>query len=141
MGVATVYGADADARTRGLALFDPIATTVALDDEGQMDAATAVSGSAPAYLYAFMEALEAAGERAGLSRDAAARLVRATMASASVLLRETGEEPAELRSQVTSPKGVTYAALQVLMDETTGFPALAEKAVQAAIARSRELGE
>jgi pyrroline-5-carboxylate reductase len=139
-GVATVYAADAEARARGLALFEPIATTVALDEEDQMDAATAVSGSAPAYLYAFMEALEAAGARAGLSPAAAARLVRATLASASVLLRETGEEPAELRRQVTSPKGVTHAALQVLMDEATGFPALAEKAVQAAIARSRELG-
>jgi pyrroline-5-carboxylate reductase len=105
-----------------------------------MDGATAISGSAPAYLYAFIEALEAAGATAGLPEATAKTLARATVASAAVLLRETGEEPAELRRQVTSPNGVTQAALQVLMEPTTGLPDLVAAAVKAAIRRSRELG-
>ncbi len=139
-GVATVCATDDDARARAHALFDPIATTVDLQDEALMDAATAVSGSAPAYLYAFIEALEAAGEAAGLPQDAARTLARATMASAAVLLQETGEEPAELRRQVTSPNGVTQAALEVLMAPDAGFPGLMARAVAAAMRRSRELG-
>ncbi len=139
-GVATLFAEDAEARARAHTLFDPIATTVDVQDEALMDAATAVSGSAPAYLYAFIEALEAAGVEAGLPPDTAQTLTRATIASASVLLRETGEEPAELRRQVTSPNGVTQAALDVLMAADTGFPALMSQAVEAAIRRSRELG-
>ena len=139
-GVATLYAADAQARARAHALFDPIAVTVDLQDEALMDAATAVSGSAPAYLYAFIEALEAAGEAAGLPAQDARTLARATIASAAVLLRETGEEPAELRRQVTSPNGVTQAALEVLMAPDAGFPRLMTQAVQAAIRRSGELG-
>ena len=139
-GTATLYAADSQARARAHALFDPIATTVNLADEALMDAATAVSGSAPAYLYAFIEALEAAGEEAGLPAETARTLVRATIAGAAVLLRETGEEPAELRRQVTSPNGVTQAALEVLMAPDAGFPTLMREAVTAAIRRSRELG-
>ena len=139
-GVATLYSDDADARCLAHSLFDPIATTVDLDDEDMMDAATATSGSAPAYLYAFIEALETAGVRAGLSEAAAHTLARATIASAAVLLQETGEEPAELRRQVTSPNGVTQAALEVLMAPDAGLPRLLDDAVQAAIRRSRELG-
>ena len=139
-GVASLYAEDAGARARAHALFDPVGVAVDLEAEDQLDGATAVSGSAPAYLYAFIEALEAAGAQAGLPIEAARTLARATMASAAVLLRETGEEPAELRRQVTSPNGVTEAALKVLMAEETGFPHLARDAVQAAIRRSRELG-
>ena len=139
-GVATIYADAPPARRRAHALFDPIATTVDVEAEEQMDGATAVSGSAPAYLYAFIEALEAAGVTAGLPEAAARTLARATIASAATLLQQTGEEPAELRRQVTSPNGVTQAALEVLMAPDTGFPALVDRAVQAAIRRSRELG-
>ena len=97
-----------------------------------------MSGSAPAYWYAFIEALEAAGEAQGLPREAARTLVRATMISAGALLEHTGEEPAELRRQVTSPGGTTQAALNVLMGEQ-GFGALAAAAVAAAVARAKEL--
>jgi pyrroline-5-carboxylate reductase len=137
-GVATLVARDPDALARAHALFDPIAATVALADEALMDAATAVSGSAPAYLYAFTEALEAAGAKAGLPLDTAQTLARATMASAARLMQESGEDPAELRRQVTSPKGVTLAALEVLMADD-GLGPLLERAVQAAIARSREI--
>lgn len=116
------------------------ALTKAIDDEDQMHAATAVSGSAPAYLYAFVEALEAAGAAAGLSAASAQRLARATISGAAALLAESGEEPAELRRQVTSPGGTTQAALEVLMG-SQGLGPLLETAVAAAARRSRELGQ
>jgi pyrroline-5-carboxylate reductase len=137
-GVASIVADDVRARARAHALFDPVATTVDLEDEALIDAATAVSGSAPAYWYALIEALEAAGEAQGLPRDAARALVRATMISAGALLEHTGEEPSELRRQVTSPGGTTQAALTVLAGEQ-GFPRLAAEAVAAAVRRAREL--
>jgi len=136
-GVASIFAHAAAARARAHALFDPVAATVDLDDESLMDAATAVSGSAPAYLYAFIEALEAAGAEAGLAPDAARTLARQTIISAAFLLGESGEEPAELRRQVTSPGGTTEAALKVLLP---GFEALMREAVVAAIARAKALG-
>jgi len=138
-GVASIFAQDREARTAAHRLFDPVAATVDLDDEALMDAATAVSGSAPAYLYAFIEALEAAGADAGLDADAARTLARKTIISAAALMDASGEDPAELRRQVTSPGGTTAAALDVLMGEG-GFPVLLEKAVAAAIRRSKELG-
>ena len=75
-GTASIHAADAQARARAHALLDPVATTADLDDEGLMHAATAVSGSAPAYLYAFIEALEAGGVAAGLSPQVSADLAR-----------------------------------------------------------------
>jgi pyrroline-5-carboxylate reductase len=138
-GVASIIAHDPVARARAHVLFDPVATTVDLDDEALMDAATAVSGSAPAYLYAFIEALESAAIDAGLAEKDAASLVRATVAGAAVLLRESGEAPAELRRKVSSPGGTTEAALKVLLAKQ-GFGPLMHKAVSAAVARSRELG-
>jgi len=137
-GVASIYAEDPAARARAHALFDPVAVGVDLEDEGLIDVATAVSGSAPAYWYALIEALEAAGEAQGLPPEAARALVRATMISAGALLEHSGEEPAELRRQVTSPGGTTQAALEVLNAEG-GFPRLAAEAVAAAVRRAREL--
>ena len=139
LGTASLYSADAEALARARALFEPVGTVVDLDDEALMHAATAVSGSAPAYLYAFVEALEAAGVEAGLPPAAAQALARATMAGAAALMAESGEDPAELRRQVTSPAGTTEAALKVLQGDH-GLPALLSKAVAAAAQRSRELG-
>jgi len=137
-GVASIFAEDPAARARAHALFDPVAVSVDLDDERLIDAATAVSGSAPAYWYALIEALEAAGEVQGLPPEAARALVRATMISAGSLLEHTGEEPAELRRQVTSPGGTTQAALDVL-NAKDGFPRLAAEAVAAAVRRAGEL--
>jgi pyrroline-5-carboxylate reductase len=139
-GVASIFSRDPQARARAHALFDPVATAVDLEDEALIDAATAVSGSAPAYWYAFVEALEAGAEAQGLAPEAARALVRATMISAGALLDHTGEEPAELRRQVTSPGGTTQAALEVLMAEDA-FPRLAFEAVAAAVRRARELAK
>ncbi len=116
-GAGGVFAEDPRARAAAHALFDPVATLVDIDDEALMDAVTGVCGSAPAYLYAFTEALEAAGEAAGLPPEASRALARATMAGAAALMAASGEEPSELRRQVTSPNGTTEAALKVLMGE------------------------
>lgn len=138
-GAASIYADDPAARERAHRLFAPVGTVADLADEDLMHAATGVSGSAPAYLYAFVEALEAAGAAAGLPPADSARLARSTIAGAAALLAQSGEEPAELRRQVTSPGGTTQAALEVLMGEG-GFPDLLRKAVAAAARRSKELG-
>jgi pyrroline-5-carboxylate reductase len=137
-GGASIYAPDPEARARAHALFEPVATVVDLDDEDLMHAATGVSGSAPAYLYAFVEALEAGGVTAGLQPRAAQALARATIAGAAALLAESGEEPADLRRQVTSPGGTTAEALKVLMGEN-GLEPLLRDAIAACVRRSREL--
>ena len=138
-GTASVYASDPAAGARARALFEPLGAVVDLASEDLMHAATAASGSAPAYLYAFIEALQSAAAAAGLDPRAAARLARSTITGAAALLDRTGEDAAELRRQVTSPGGTTQAALDVLMGEA-GLPGLLERAVAAAAARSRELG-
>lgn len=138
-GTASLYADDPVALARACALFEPLGVVAALTDEALMHAATAVSGSAPAYLYAFIEALEAAGIAAGLSPKAAGALARSTVTGAAALLDATGEEPMALRRQVTSPGGTTEAALDVLLGPK-GLQVLMYEAVSAAIRRSRELG-
>ena len=138
-GTASVYAADPQARARAHALFEPLGAVVDLGDEDLMHAATAVSGSAPAYLYAFVEALEAAGEALGLSKSEAATLARSTLAGAAALMAASGQDPARLRAEVTSPGGTTEAALKVLLS-AEGLGPLLAKAAKAATDRSRELG-
>jgi pyrroline-5-carboxylate reductase len=138
-GTASLYADDPAALARAHALFEPLGTVVDLAEEALMHAATAVSGSAPAYLYAFVEALETGGAAAGLSAAEAQRLARSTIAGAAALLARSGEDPAELRRQVTSPGGTTQAALEVLL-KAGGLPDLLREAVAAAARRSKELG-
>jgi len=138
-GVASIFAEAPQARARAHALFDPVAAAVDIEDEGLMDAATGVSGSAPAYFYAFIEALEAAGQAQGLQPEAARRMVRGTLIGAAALLDKTQDEPSELRRQVTSPGGTTEAALKVLMGEA-GLGPLLEAAVDAAVKRAKALG-
>jgi pyrroline-5-carboxylate reductase len=109
-----------------------------LDSENQMDAATAVSGSGPAYFFLMTEALAAAGMQEGLPRDLAEALARATMIGSGALMESSEESPSRLREGVTSPRGTTAAAMDVLNQEH-GLPALLRRAVAAAAARSREL--
>lgn len=111
-----------------------------IDDEEQMDAVTAVSGSGPAYVFLLVEALAEAGREAGLPEGLAMRLARATVAGSGALLHEAKEEAAQLRKNVTSPGGTTAAALEVLMGEE-GLKALLRRAVAAAAARSRALAK
>lgn len=109
-----------------------------VEEEGLIDAATAVSGSGPAYVFLLAECLAQAGVEVGLSPELAARLANATVAGAGELIRQSDDPPATLRENVTSPNGTTYAALQVLM-APDGMQALMSRAVAAADKRSREL--
>jgi len=106
--------------------------------EPLLDAVTGLSGSGPAYVYAFIEALTEAGVREGLPAGIAQELAAETVLGAARLLRESGEQPALLRERVTSPGGTTLAGLSAL--EQGGLRAAVFEAVRAASARSRELG-
>jgi pyrroline-5-carboxylate reductase len=119
-------------------LLEAVGEVIWMDDETLIDAATAVSGSGPAYVFLLAECLAEAGVEAGLDPELAARLARATVTGAGELLRRSDLSPAELRRNVTSPKGVTAAALEVLMGKD-GVPELLKRAVAAAARRSREL--
>jgi pyrroline-5-carboxylate reductase len=138
-GAASFWTADARGRDAARRLFEPVGIVVELEHEGQMHAATAASGSAPAYVYALIEALEAAAIDAGLGAEAAGALAKSALVGAAALVEEGGAGVAELRRGVTSPGGTTEAALSVL----TGGGALGDlvkRAVLAAVARSMELG-
>jgi pyrroline-5-carboxylate reductase len=108
-------------------------------DEKLMDAVTGLSGSGPAYVLTFIEALSDAGVKNGLTRDVAFGLAAQTVFGTAKLLLETREHPALLREKVTSPGGTTIAGLHVL--EKEGFRGTAINAVDAATNRSRELGK
>ncbi|MEM9031662.1 MAG: pyrroline-5-carboxylate reductase [Pseudomonadota bacterium] len=122
------------------ALLEAVGQVVRVDREDLMDVVTAVSGSGPAYVFHLIEALAAAGEAQGMPPDLALRLARVTVAGAGALAEASAEPPGTLRENVTSPGGTTAAALEVLMDETRGFPGLLKDAVAAATKRGRELG-
>lgn len=109
-------------------------------DESLLDAATAVSGSGPAYVFLLVESLARAGAAAGLPPDLAQRLARATAIGAGELLHRSPLDAASLRVNVTSPGGTTAAALDVLMDKN-GLDPLLERAVAAATQRSRDLAQ
>jgi pyrroline-5-carboxylate reductase len=119
-------------------LLSAIGEVVTVPDESLIDAATAVSGSGPAYVFYLTECLAAAGVASGLPQEVAVKLARATVAGAGELMRVTGLAADTLRQNVTSPKGTTYAALQVLMADD-GLQPLMTKAIDAATRRSREL--
>ena len=121
------------------ALLAAIGQTVRLEAEAQMDAVTGVSGSGPAYVFHLIETLAAAGEAQGLPADLSMQLAKSTVAGAGALANVAQESPSQLRVNVTSPNGTTQAALEVLMDEETGFPDLLPRAVAAATNRSKEL--
>lgn len=120
-------------------LLAAIGQTVRLENEGQIDAVTGVSGSGPAYVFHLIETLAAAGEAQGLPADLAMKLAKATVAGAGALADVAEESPSQLRVNVTSPNGTTQAALDVLMQPETGFPDLLNRAVAAATNRSKEL--
>jgi pyrroline-5-carboxylate reductase len=109
-----------------------------VEDEGLLDAVTAVSGSGPAYVFLLAEALAEAGAAVGLPRELADKLARETVAGSGELLHRSTLDAATLRANVTSPGGTTAAALEVLMGGD-GLARLMKKAVAAATERSRKL--
>ena len=124
-------------RDRAQALLEACGRTVWIDDEAQMDAVTAASGSGPAYIFLLAEAMEAAAVAEGLPPDAAATLVRQTVLGAARMLTESGEDPAELRRRVTSPGGTTQAAVETF--EAGGLRTLVADAIHNATERGRQL--
>ncbi len=123
------------------ALLRAVGEVAWVDDEGLIDAVTAVSGSGPAYVFYLAECLAEAGIKAGLAPELAQRLARATVAGAGELLHRSDLGADTLRQNVTSPGGTTFAALQVLMAQKGGLADLMREAVAAAARRSRELAK
>jgi pyrroline-5-carboxylate reductase len=110
-----------------------------LDAESQLDAVTAISGSGPAYMFYFMEAMTAAGAEMGLSREQAYQLAVGTFIGAGELARASHEPPEILRQRVTSKGGTTYAAISSM--EENGIKSLFITAMRAAQQRAKELGD
>lgn len=129
----------ADDREVAEALLRAAGPVVWFDDEGQLDAVTAVSGSGPAYVFHLVEALAEAGRRQGMSEAVAQQLARQTVIGAAALLESDPTHPSVLRKNVTSPNGTTAAGLSVLMGEN-GLVDLMDRTVDAARRRSEELG-
>lgn len=131
---------DADRATTD-ALLGAAGQVVWFEDEGKIDGVTSVSGSGPAYVFYMVEALAQAAEKQGFSSEQAMQLARATLIGAAGLLEaEPGVSASQLRINVTSPKGTTAAALEVLMADD-GLAPLLDRAVTAARLRSEELGK
>jgi len=120
-------------------ILGAVGATLWFDREEELDAVTAVSGSGPAYVFYFIEALERAAAELGLSEDAARKLAMETFAGAVKLALEAGEHPATLRARVTSKGGTTERALGAL--EMDGVKDAIARAVRAAAERSRTLGD
>ncbi len=142
-GITAAVG-NAHVTTRQKALCDGLLTSVGavvwIDKEEQIDAATAVSGSGPAYVFLLAECLAEAGRKAGLPAALATQLARWTVAGAGELLHRSELGADDLRRAVTSPNGTTHAALQVLMADG-GLQPLMDEAVAAATRRSKELSQ
>ncbi len=125
-------------RQRCTALLEAVGEVAWVEDEGLIDAVTAVSGGGPAYVFLLVECLASAGHAAGLPAELALKIARSTVAGSGELLRQSSEPPQVLRQNVTSPGGTTLEALKILM-APDGMAALFERAVAAATRRSREL--
>ena len=126
------------AREAAAALLSTLGRQWRVDSEDYLDMATAVSGSGPAYVFAFIEALTEAGVFVGMPRDMAQTLAIETALGSARLASESGESPAILRERVTSPGGTTAAALREM--ERKGFKSALIEGVSAAFRRSQELG-
>jgi pyrroline-5-carboxylate reductase len=139
---ATGYAANAAAtaadRALTQALFECAGLAWEAPDESLLDAVTGLSGSGPAYVFVFLEALADAGVRVGIPRDVAQRLAIQTVLGAAQLARDTGIDPAQLKDRVSSPGGTTIAGLARL--EAAGFRSALLEAVETATRRSKELG-
>lgn len=137
-GLYAMPGATKEDYAHAEAILGAVGTTLKVESEEQLDAITAVSGSGPAYVFYFIEALQQAALEVGLAPDAARRLALETFAGAVKLAGESSEDAATLRARVTSKGGTTAAALASM--QADGIKEAIVKAVKAANQRSRELG-
>lgn len=138
-GAYAVPQLSAEARAQADSILRCLGAVVWVEDEGLLDAVTAVSGSGPAYVFYFLEAFAAAGEKLGLSADESYSLALQTIKGAIALLEHSGETPASLRTKVTSKGGTTAAALAVLQSHPGGLGPLMDMALRAAHHRAQEL--
>jgi pyrroline-5-carboxylate reductase len=122
-----------------LTLFRGVGEALAVKDEALLDPVTGLSGSGPAYVYLFAEALITGGTQEGLPPRVATQLTVQTLEGAVAMLKETGKSPKELRDMVTSPGGTTLAGLAQL--QARHFHETVVAAVHAATRRSKELGQ
>ena len=121
-------------------LLSPLGQVEGPIEEALLPAATAVSGCGPAYGFLLAEVMAAAGAAHGLDPDLAMRLARKTVEGAGALMEASPEEASTLRTNVTSPNGVTQAALEVLMSPDA-MPSIFERAIDAAIKRDEALSK
>lgn len=141
-GIAGLYAppaVDQDARSQAEAVLRAVGRVVWVEDEPQLDAVTAVSGSGPAYVFYLLESLEAAAVAQGLAPETARQLASQTFFGAAKLALESGEEPAVLRQRVTSKGGTTERGIAAL--EAAAVRQAIAQAVEAACRRSAELGD
>ena len=121
-------------------LMKAVGETIIVDDENLMDAYTAVSGSGPAYIFYFVEAIISAAKEMGINEQNSRILAEKTLIGSANLLESSKERAHALRKAVTSPKGTTEAGLNVLMKKDAFFN-LTSRAIQKAQKRGRELGK
>ncbi|GAB6041165.1 pyrroline-5-carboxylate reductase [Endothiovibrio diazotrophicus] len=138
---ALCAGPDVTTAQRELAenVMRAVGLTLWVENEGQMDAVTAVSGSGPAYFFLLMELMEEAGRSLGLTQKSARLLATQTAFGAAKMALESNEDAATLRRRVTSPNGTTERALKIM--EEGGMRELIHKALEGARDRSRELAD
>jgi pyrroline-5-carboxylate reductase len=142
LGISGLFARSNVSDTDKALIQQVIATTgdfIWLNDEEQLDAVTALSGSGPAYVFYFMEAMTTAGTEMGLTREQAHQLAVATFAGASALAKSSIDTPQILRQRVTSKGGTTFAAISAM--EENDVRALFIDAMYAARQRSQELGD
>lgn len=137
-GVSVLFSdTDGTHRARAEYVLEACGVSVWVDNEKQLHAVTAMSGSGPAYFFLLAEVMQAAGVKLGLSEELAARLAAQTALGAGKMLVESNRSAAQLRQQVTSPGGTTQAALDTMFE--MGLPNAVRAGVTAACKRSEEL--
>ncbi|GGI21237.1 MAG: pyrroline-5-carboxylate reductase [Oxalicibacterium faecigallinarum] len=138
-GMVATTGVSAEQRTAADAILRAVGETVWLDDEALIDPVTAVSGSGPAYVFYFLEAMQQAAQEMGLTAEQGNALAISTFVGAAELAAKSDDPVSVLRERVTSKGGTTYAALSSMED--SGVKEAIVRAMKAAAARGKALGE
>jgi pyrroline-5-carboxylate reductase len=136
-GIHANHNVSAEQRDLAENIMRSVGISIWINNEAEMDAVTAVSGSGPAYFFLLMEAMEASALELGLSKETAQLLIEQTALGAAKMALESAESPSELRRKVTSPGGTTEQAINIFNDN--GFTDLVKKSLQAANDRSISL--